>query len=624
MPTCRRFALLLVLLSLSPSFNVSPTTSPLAITTSPVTTSPVTVATAAKVIGVDRVTYKQNPNEEEKIEAASGKIKAPVQALTVPTLRKTVAEHSRVLVVFFNKEDKAFPLLVDDVSGAKAELTKLGLTVAMVDGVAAGESVREDFKAYGDMPNFVLVRDGGFRPIRGYPESHELIAFVKKRLGLSVTHLSASEAHKAHSLLTASNAIALLHSLKVAPSPSRSCTPSRLVGARLSLFLSLCQSQSLNVSSAVALGLLHSLTAGWCASILLSLLLVSARLSLLISLLVSLLVSLPARLPVSQPPAPHTHKAHSLLAAFSTIAVALLHSLKFAGGRASMKKAQGAVVFRTDDPLASCGGRASMKKAQGAVVFRTDDPLAGRDYRPAMPGDNPDFWEGSHDELITFVKKRLGLDELITFVKKRLGLSVTHLSASEAHKAHSLLAASNAIALTLLHSLKVGSQSLAASSTIALGLLHSLTVGWCCSLSSSLSPRLSLLVSLSPLLSLLVYLSPRLSLLVSLSSSLFPRLSLLVSLSSSLSPRLSLLVSLPSFLSPRLSLLVSLSSSLSPRLSLSSSLSLLVYLSPRLSLLVSLSPRPSLLVSLSSSLCPSSYDRSPVTQPSAPHTHKAH
>ncbi|CAI5496900.1 unnamed protein product, partial [Closterium sp. Naga37s-1] len=58
------------------------------------------------------------------------------------------------------------------------------------------------------------------------------------------------------------------------------------------------------------------------------------------------------------------------------------------------------------------------------------------------------------DDLVTFVKKRLGLDELITFVKKRLGLSVTHLTASEAHKAHSLLAASNAIALALLHSLK--------------------------------------------------------------------------------------------------------------------------------------------------------------------------
>ncbi|CAI5999522.1 unnamed protein product [Closterium sp. NIES-65] len=346
-----------------------------------VTTSPVTVATAAKLIGAERVTYKSpDPNEEEELEAALGKIKAPVQTLTVPTLRKTIAEHSRVLVVFFNKEDKAFPLLVDDVSGAKAELTKLGVTVAMVDGVAAGEGVREEFKAYGDMPNFVLVRDGVFRPIRGYPENDELITFVKKRLELSMTHLSTSDAHKAHSLLAASNAIALalLHSLK---------------------------SQSLAASSAIALGLLHSLTGGWCASILLSLLLLSARLSLLISLL----VSLPARLPVSQPPAPHTHKAHSLLAAFSTtIAVALLHSLKvdwrqgeqeegsgrgrasrkkaqgavvlkeedlLAGGRASRKKAQGAVVLKEEDLLA--GGRASMKKAQGAVVFRTDNPLAG-------------------------------------------------------------------------------------------------------------------------------------------------------------------------------------------------------------------------------------------------------
>ncbi|CAI5482474.1 unnamed protein product [Closterium sp. Yama58-4] len=111
---------------------------------------------------------------------------------------------------------RAFPLLVDDINGAKAELTKLGVTVAMVEGVAAGEIVREEFKAYGDMPNFVLVRDGVFRPIRGYPESDELIAFVKKRLGLSVTHLTASDTHKAQTLLAASNAIALalLHSFR--------------------------------------------------------------------------------------------------------------------------------------------------------------------------------------------------------------------------------------------------------------------------------------------------------------------------------------------------------------------------------------------------------------------------
>ncbi|CAI7786975.1 unnamed protein product [Closterium sp. NIES-53] len=53
------------------------------------------------------------------------------------------------------------------------------------------------------------------------------------------------------------------------------------------------------------------------------------------------------------------------------------------------------------------GGRASMKKAQGAVVFRTDDPLAGRDYRPAMPGDNPDFWEGSQWDLLGFAAEYL-------------------------------------------------------------------------------------------------------------------------------------------------------------------------------------------------------------------------
>ncbi|CAI5491911.1 unnamed protein product [Closterium sp. Naga37s-1] len=48
-----------------------------------------------------------------------------------------------------------------------------------------------------------------------------------------------------------------------------------------------------------------------------------------------------------------------------------------------------------------------MKKAQGAVVFRTDDPLAGRDYRPAMPGDNPDFWEGSQWDLLGFAAEYL-------------------------------------------------------------------------------------------------------------------------------------------------------------------------------------------------------------------------
>ncbi|CAI5491097.1 unnamed protein product [Closterium sp. Naga37s-1] len=53
------------------------------------------------------------------------------------------------------------------------------------------------------------------------------------------------------------------------------------------------------------------------------------------------------------------------------------------------------------------GGRASMKKAQGAVVFRTDDPLEGRDYRPAMPGDNPDFWEGSQWDLLGFIAEYL-------------------------------------------------------------------------------------------------------------------------------------------------------------------------------------------------------------------------
>ncbi|CAI7899185.1 unnamed protein product [Closterium sp. NIES-53] len=58
-------------------------------------------------------------------------------------------------------------------------------------------------------------------------------------------------------------------------------------------------------------------------------------------------------------------------------------------------------------PPSAAGGRASMKKAQGAVVFRTDDPLAGRDYRPAMPGDNPDFWEGSQWDLLGFAAEYL-------------------------------------------------------------------------------------------------------------------------------------------------------------------------------------------------------------------------
>ncbi|CAI7792311.1 unnamed protein product [Closterium sp. NIES-54] len=155
---------------------------------------------------------------------------------------------------------------------------------------------------------------------------------------------------------------------------------------------------------------------------------------------------------------------------------------------------------------------------------------------------------------------------LITFVKKRLGLSVTHLTASEAHKAHSLLAASNAIALAFLHSLKVSVRVsslsllvslavclsvthliasdahkahslLAASNAIALALLHSLKVGWLVGvarsppLSAPLSPRRSPRLS-APL-------SPRLS--PRLSAALSPRLSLRLSphLSPRLSPRLS-------------------------------------------------------------------------------------
>lgn len=39
--------------------------------------------------------------------------------------------------------------------------------------------------------------------------------------------------------------------------------------------------------------------------------------------------------------------------------------------------------------------------------MRVEDPLAGRDYRPAMPGDEPDFWEGPKWDLLGFIAQYL-------------------------------------------------------------------------------------------------------------------------------------------------------------------------------------------------------------------------
>lgn len=40
-------------------------------------------------------------------------------------------------------------------------------------------------------------------------------------------------------------------------------------------------------------------------------------------------------------------------------------------------------------------------------MIRTDDPLAGRDYRPAMEGDEPDFFEGPQWNLLGFIVQYL-------------------------------------------------------------------------------------------------------------------------------------------------------------------------------------------------------------------------
>eukprot|EP00270_Netrium_digitus_P005444 TRINITY_DN1719_c0_g1_i2.p1 TRINITY_DN1719_c0_g1~~TRINITY_DN1719_c0_g1_i2.p1 ORF type:complete len:199 (+),score=40.33 TRINITY_DN1719_c0_g1_i2:25-597(+) len=49
-------------------------------------------------------------------------------------------------------------------------------------------------------------------------------------------------------------------------------------------------------------------------------------------------------------------------------------------------------------------------KAEGAerpLVLKTDDPLAGRPYRPAMEGDEPDFWEGPQWNWLGFLLQYL-------------------------------------------------------------------------------------------------------------------------------------------------------------------------------------------------------------------------
>lgn len=62
-------------------------------------------------------------------------------------------------------------------------------------------------------------------------------------------------------------------------------------------------------------------------------------------------------------------------------------------------------------PRVVCSVSGSPKKATGgakkALVLRVEDPLAGRTYRPAMPGDEPGFWEGSRWDLLGFVLQYL-------------------------------------------------------------------------------------------------------------------------------------------------------------------------------------------------------------------------
>eukprot|EP00475_Leptophrys_vorax_P002187 TRINITY_DN11244_c0_g1_i1.p3 TRINITY_DN11244_c0_g1~~TRINITY_DN11244_c0_g1_i1.p3 ORF type:complete len:169 (-),score=1.72 TRINITY_DN11244_c0_g1_i1:976-1482(-) len=55
-------------------------------------------------------------------------------------------------------------------------------------------------------------------------------------------------------------------------------------------------------------------------------------------------------------------------------------------------------------------------KAPGPVVFRTDDPLAGRDYRPPMPGDEKDLWEGPQWDVLGFVLEYLWVFGLVLAV----------------------------------------------------------------------------------------------------------------------------------------------------------------------------------------------------------------
>lgn len=41
------------------------------------------------------------------------------------------------------------------------------------------------------------------------------------------------------------------------------------------------------------------------------------------------------------------------------------------------------------------------------LVMKVEDPLAGRPYRSPMPGDEPDFWEGSRWDLLGFILQYL-------------------------------------------------------------------------------------------------------------------------------------------------------------------------------------------------------------------------
>lgn len=74
------------------------------------------------------------------------------------------------------------------------------------------------------------------------------------------------------------------------------------------------------------------------------------------------------------------------------------------GGAASWRRASRVVCSVSGSPKKATAAAGGASKAK---VLRVEDPLAGRTYRPAMPGDEPDFWEGSQWDLLGFVMQYL-------------------------------------------------------------------------------------------------------------------------------------------------------------------------------------------------------------------------